>query len=181
MSDAEGEPTKFIRQLSDKANILALYEDINYARSLEFLFLRQGLDSGESAAYLSSQSTHASEKHMSLFGIECSQFRDHLHIFSTANKKREHLVKTIDEIVETYKHPMRIALQHDVFTPDQYGDLLFIEHYLTSQCVKDSVSVMVSYNTEFLSDAKIMQQIINLHDYVIFAPTFGKGIVVKTK
>jgi len=182
LSETEGEPSKFIRDLDERANILVLYEDIEYSRSLEFSFIRNGLEDGQRGIYLSPQDAHSSEKLMGMHGIKPKFFKNEsLWVLSTSNKKREHIIKTIDDFVKKQRYLTRIVLQHDMFSPEQYGDLLLIESFLASKFEKSDISIVVSYNAEFLSDASLMQKIINLHDHVVFAPTFGKGLVVKMR
>lgn len=182
----DGEPTRFIRELRDDANILTVYENEDYAKSLEFLFLKTGLRDGRTCLYLSSEDVQKIEKRMSLFGIDPDAFKDdrRLQIVNTCGRARETTADTIREFVESaVKSDVQamITIRNSEFSEEQYHDLMLLESTMMTLFGRGKVSILSSYNAEFLSDATMMQRIINMHDYVIFAPTFGKGLVVKTR
>lgn len=181
MSQNEGEPAKFIRELKDKSSILMFYEELKYAKSLGFLFLDIGLKSGQMCLYLSSETIPNIEADMESAGINVADFKaSSLRIHGTINHKKEHIIKTIEDFVKGAKnHTSRIIIHRDKFTKEQRSDLLLIEEFIQDLFEKYDILVLDIYNTEFMDSAKFMQQIINLHDYTIFAPDFGKGIVVK--
>lgn len=182
----DGEPTKFIREIKEKANILVVYEDTEYSRSLELLFLKMGLQEGRIGLYLSSENAHVMERHVSMSGIDPAFTRSYerLQVASTSGKKMEMTASMIENFVENAKKrnmPARIIMRNDEFSEEQFHDLIQLESRMMSLFEQSEISVLSSYNAEFLSDANIMQRIISMHDYVVFAPTFGKGMVVKTK
>lgn len=184
MSQNEGEPTKFIRELKDKANLLVIYEDQSYCKSLEFLFLDIGLKCGQACLYLSCEPIPNTEASMVSAGIDVVSFRTNnkLQIHSTTNQKKEQIIKVIEDFVRNAeKRTSRIIIQRDRFSTEQQHDLILIEEFMQTLFRKYDISVLNSYNAEFVDNVKFMQKIINMHDYTIFAPDFGKGIVIKTK
>lgn len=183
LSHSEGEPTKFIRELSDKSSILVFYEEQKYAKSLGFLFLDMGLKGGMTCLYLSSEMTPITEASMASAGINVADYKaDSLRIRNIANQKKDMITKIIEDFVKSSKDgASRIVIHHDRFTKEQQRDLLFIEEFIQEMFRGHDVSVMSIYNTEFMDNAKFMQQIISMHDYTIFAPDFGKGIVIKMR
>ncbi len=183
MTQNEGEPTKFIRELKDKSSLLVFYEDHNYARSLGFLFLDSGIKNDQVCLYLSCEPVQDTEERMASAGIDVASSKadNCLKICNIANQKRDQITKTIEEFVKNGKDCLRIIIQHDRFTRAQQYDLLLIEEFIQTLFDAHDISILSIYNTEFMDDAKFMQQVINIHEYTIFAPGFGKGIVIKTK
>ncbi|MBI5146365.1 MAG: MEDS domain-containing protein [Thaumarchaeota archaeon] len=184
MTQNEGEPTKFIRELKDKSSILVFYEDQRYAKSLGFLFLDMGLKNSHVCLYLSCEATQDVEADMASAGIDVSSSKENnsLKTYNVTNHRKDQITKLIEEFVKNAKnHTSRIIVQHDRFTRAQQHDLLLIEEFIQTLFERHDVSVLNIYNTEFMDDAKFMQQIISIHEYTIFAPDFGKGIVIKTK
>jgi hypothetical protein len=123
------------------------------------------------------------EASMESAGINVAECRgDRLQIHSITIQKKDQITRIIEEFVKGAKNrESRIIIHHDRFTREQQPDLLFIEEFMQGLFERHDVSVMSIYNTEFMDNAKFMQQIISIHDYTIFAPDFGKGIVVKTR
>ena len=183
LSHNEGEPTKFIRELKDKSSVLVFYEEQKYAKSLVFLFLDTGLRDGMTCLHLSSELTPSAEAAMASAGINVAEYKaDSLRIRNIANQKKDQITKIIEDFVKGSKdRAARIVIHHDRFTKEQQRDLLAIEEFIQEMFREHSISVMSVYNTEFMDNAKFMQQIINMHDYTVFAPDFGKGIVIKMR
>ena len=184
LTQNEGEPTKFIRDLKEKSSLLLFYEEPKYARSLGFLFLDMGLKSDQLCLYLSGEPVHNMEKDMIAFGINVTYFKNNnrLRIHSITNHGKDQVASTIEDFMANAKnHAARIIIQRDRFSREQQRELLIIEEVVHTMFEKYDVSVLHIYNTEFMDNAKFMQQIINMHNYTIFAPDFGKGIVIKTK
>lgn len=183
MTQNEGEPTKFIRELKDKSSLLVFYEDQRYARSLGFLFLDMGIKNGHVCLYLSCEPTQDTEEDMASAGIDVASSKagNSLKIYNIANQKKDQITKIIEEFVKNAKDHSRIIVQHDRFTRAEQLDLLLIEEFIQTLFDRHDISVLNIYNTEFMDDVKFMQQIISIHEYTIFAPDFGKGIVIKTK
>lgn len=177
-----GEPVKFIQDLKEKVSLVMFYEDKAYSRSLEYLFLRLGLERGQKIMYLLRDTAKNVEDHAILSGIDPSLIRSKIQVFNTTAKKREHIIHAVEAFIATQKNtPARLILQNNEFSTEQQTDLIRIESVLSELYAKNNISVLVSYDAEPLSDASFMQQVINMHDHVIFAPTFGKGLVIKTR
>ena len=182
MSQNEGEPTKFIRELKEKASIVMFYEEQKYATSLGFLFLDVGLRDGQACIYFSSDSTSNAEAAMASDGISVADHRSILRVHNMSGQKKDQIANTIEDFVKGARgRTVRITIHHDRFTREQQADLLLLEEFLLELFESHDVSILDIYNTEFMDNAKFMQQIINMHEYTIFAPDFGKGIVVKMK
>ncbi len=178
----QGEPVKFIQDLKEKVNLVMFYEDMAYSRSLEYLFLKIGLERGQKTMYLLRDTAKNVEDHAILLGIDPSLVKSKVQVFNTTAQKREHIIHAVEEFIATQKNtPTRIILQNNEFSTEQQTDLIRIESALSELYAKNNLSVLVSYDAEPLSDASFMQQVINMHDHVIFAPTFGKGLVIKTR
>ncbi|TBR09808.1 MAG: hypothetical protein EPO62_04515 [Candidatus Nitrosotenuis sp.] len=183
LSHNEGEPAKFIRELKEKSSILMFYEEKNYAKSLGFLFLDIGLRGSQACLYLSSDTIPNAEAFMAAAGINVAESRPgSLQIHTTNSHKKDQIIRIIEEFVKSAKdRASRIIIHHDRFTREQQSDLLLVEEFMQELFERHDVSVLSIYNTEFMDNAQFMQQIINVHDYTIFAPDFGKGIVVKMR
>jgi len=183
LTQNEGEPTKFIRELKNRSSVLLFYEDQSYAKSLVFLFLDIGLKSGDMCLYLSCEAVQDTEADMASTGIDVAFYKEdnNLKIYNMSNQRKDQISKLIEEFVKNAKDHSRITIQHDRFTRAQQHDLLLIEEFIQTLFERHDISVLNIYNTEFIDDAKFMQQIISMHEYTIFAPDFGKGIVIKTK
>lgn len=182
----DGEPTKFILELKEKANLLLIYDDARYAEFLRCLFLKSGLNLGCSCLYLSSNSIQNVEKYMIMHDIDVNEFRANgrMQIFNASIRNIEKIIDTLDKFLKNNtitNNQARIILQIDEITGDQQKNALLIESRITAASEKNNISTLSSYNAEFFGDARIMQQIINMHDYAIFAPSFGKGIVINTR
>jgi hypothetical protein len=179
----EGEPARFVRELKEKSSLLVFYEDQSYARLLGFLFLDSGLKNGHWCLYLSCETTQDVEAGLASAGIDvaASKADNILKTHNITNHRKDQITKLIEEFVKNAKSHSRIIIQHDRFTRAQQHDLLSIEEFIQTLFERHDISVLNIYNTEFIDDAKFMQQIISIHEYTIFAPDFGKGIVIKTK
>ncbi|HEY8110716.1 MAG TPA: MEDS domain-containing protein [Candidatus Nitrosotenuis sp.] len=183
MTHQEGEPTKFIRDLKDKSSLLVFYDNQSYAKSLGFLYLDIGIKSDHVCLYLSCEAVQNVEADMASAGIDVASAKanNSLKIHNITNHKKDQIIKLIEEFVKNAKEHSRIILQHDKFTRAQQQDLLLLEESIQAMFERHNISVLKIYNTEFLDNAEFMQRIINMHEYTIFAPDFGKGIVIKMK
>lgn len=182
----DGEPTKFMLEFKEEANLLLIYDDTRYADFLRCLFLKLGLSLGCSCVYLSSDSIQTVEKRMIMHGIEVDKFMadNRIQIFNASIRNVEKITDILNKLLKNHTRSggqIRIILQVDEMADDRYKNALLIESRITAASEKSNISVLSSYNAEFFGDAKIMQQIINMHDYAIFAPSFGNGIVINTK
>lgn len=178
----QGEPAKFIQDLKEKASLVMFYEDTAYSKSLEYMFLKLGLENGHKGMYLLRDTVKNVESHAVLSGTDPTMFRNQVQVFNISGKKWEQIVRALESFTSAQKEtPTRIVLQNNEFATEQQHDLIHIESILSEIYEKSNTSVLVSYNAEMLSDAGFMQQVINLHDHVVFAPTFGKGLVIKTR
>lgn len=180
----EGEPAEFIQNLTEKANLLVLYEDADYARSLEFLFLKGGLERGQPCLCIFFQPAQDIEKGLALAGIdlEPAKARGLLQIFGSAAlnpKQLKDVVAGFAKNAQKPSIPARIVIHHKDYLMSHNAVLL--EEFLCSMYSKYEVSIMSSYDSEAIPDANLMHQLIRLHDHVMFAPSFGKGLVIKTR
>lgn len=159
------------------------YENQRYAKSLGFLFLDIGLKNGHECRYLSCESIQDVEADIASAGIDVASSKedDSLKTYNIVNQRKDQITRLIEEFVKNAKRHVRIIIHHDRFTRVQQHDLLLIEEFVRVMFEKHDISIMNIYNTEFMDNAKFMQQIIGIHEYTIFAPDFGKGIVIKTK
>lgn len=174
---------KFIRELKEKSSVLVFYENHSYAKSLGFLFLDVGLKSGHACIYLSCEAAQDVESGMASAGIDVatSKSKNSLKVYNVTNQRKEQVIKLIDEFVKNTDGHSRIIIHNDRFTRAQQSDLLQIVEFVQELFEKHDISVLNIYNTEFTDNSKFMQQIINMHEHTIFAPDFGKGIVIKMK
>jgi archaellum biogenesis ATPase FlaH len=179
-STDDGEPTKFMLELKEKANLLLIYDDTRYAEFLKCLFLKSGLSLGGRCVYLSSDSIQNVEKRMNMHGIDVDKFmaNNRIQIFNASIRNIEKITDILDKLLKNNTRSdsqVRIILQADEISDDRHKNALLIESRITAASEKSNISVLSSYNAEFFGDAGIMQQIINMHDYAIFAPPLGRG------
>lgn len=142
-----------------------------------------GLRGGQTCLYLSSDTIQNAEVSMASAGINVPEYKaNSLRIHNVTSQKKDQTARIIEEFVKSAKNrASRIIIHHDRFTKEQQPDLLLVEEFVQELFEKHDVSILSIYNTEFMDNANFMQQIINVHDYTIFAPDFGKGIVVKMR
>lgn len=76
MSESQGDPTQFILNLKDKANLLVFYEDQEYIKSLEMSFLKLGLGSAQAGLYFSYQTIQDIENDLVSAGIDIEFFKE---------------------------------------------------------------------------------------------------------
>lgn len=186
MPENQGEPAEFILSLKERANMLVFYEDQEYIKSLEIFFFKSWLDSGKAGLHFSSQSKAETDNDLVSAGIDVESFkkRNLLKIFSTTTLKLKQIKDIIEDFVKNAQKlgcSARIIIHHQDLSLEQYHSLESLEDFLSTIYQKYDISILDSYNVETISDAKFMQQLIRMHDHVIFAPSFGNGIVIKTK
>jgi hypothetical protein len=180
----EGEPAEFIQNLTQRANLLVLYEDADYARSLEFLFLKGGFERSQPCLCIFFQPTQDIEKDLALAGIdsEPAKAQGLLQIFgSTALnlKQLKGVVAGFAKNAQKSGATARIVIHHKDYLMSHNAALL--EEFLCGIYGRYEVYIMSSYDSEAIPDANLMHRLIRLHDHVMFAPSFGKGLVIKTQ
>ncbi|HWP78683.1 MAG TPA: hypothetical protein VNL34_03420 [Candidatus Nitrosotenuis sp.] len=180
----EGEPAEFIRNLAEKVNLLVFYENADYVKSLERLFLMRGLDENQPCLYVSSQPIQNIEKELDLagFNVEYLKTKDLLKIFGNAvlnlNQANDIMVNFIKNAQKLGSHA-RIIIHHNDYLMPQGS--MTLEDFSSTLYRQHDVSILSSYDVESILNTDLMYQLIRLHDYVMFAPSFGKGIVIKTQ
>lgn len=180
----EGEPADFIRNLAEKVNLLVFYENIDYIKFLEGLFLKLGLDENQPCLYVSSQAVQNIEKDLNLAGlnVEYLKTKDLLQIFGNAilnlDQANDIMVNFIKNAQKLGTHA-RIIVHHRDYSMPQ-GPML-LEDFSSTLYRQHDVSIMSCYDVESILNTDLMRQLIRMHDYVMFAPNFGKGIVIKTQ
>lgn len=186
MSENQGEPAEFLLDQRERANILVFYEDESYAKHLEMIFLKIGLVGSQAVLYLSPLPIESIERNLVSAGIDIESFRERklLDVFSTATlslKQYSGIIEKFAKKAEKLDCSARITIHHKSLAPEHFDDLEMLEYFLDTAYQNYNVSIFDSYDAEIISDVKLMQQMINLHDHAVFAPSFGKGVVINTR
>ena len=185
-------PLKYIDSLEQKQHILLLYEDPDYARLIEFRFIKNGLASGETCLYVTSEDSASIVVKFLSYGIP-------LHYFQTGKLRviqmremcegREEIMqrckKDISRIFEGLIAPYRIVgrIVPNISTMDGMSVQMEIEKKAHSGFDDFGGSVMCTFDISKIerSRKKVwLKELHSSHHVVIHAPKFGQGGVFCT-
>lgn len=183
-------PFRYVDSISQKQHILLLYEDLEYARLIEFRFIKNGLDSGENCIYVTDQDSGSIVIKFLSYGIQLQDFLSgRLRIIQRHDmlgSREEILLQAKNDakyILENVIGPFRIVgrIIPNVGTMDGISAQIEIEkkthHIFDDLCG----SIMCTYDLSKIEKSKRkvwMQKLRDTHHAVIHAPSFGQGGVL---
>lgn len=180
-------PLRYVDLLEQKQHILLLYEDPDYARLIEFRFIKNGLVMGENCLYVTSEDPVGLVIKFLSYGIPLHYFEsEKLRIIQVQEKcgEKEGMIKQykkqISEILESLVAPYRIAgrLVPDVKTIDGMSVQIEMEKSLHSGFDDHGGSIMCIFDISKIEQSKRkkwLEQLRANHHVVIYASRFGQS------
>lgn len=180
-------PLKYIDSLEQKQHILLLYEDPDYARLIEFRFIKNGLASGECCLYVTSEDSGSIVVKFLSYGIPIQYFQSGklkvIQIRETCGGQEEIMQKCkkdISMILDGLIPPYRIVgrIVPNISTIDGMTVQMELEKKTHSRFDDMMGSIMCTFDMSKMerSRRKIwLEGLRASHHVVIHAPRFGQG------
>ena len=180
-------PIRYVDSLDGKQHILLLYEDQEYARIIEFRFIKNGLDSQENCIYITDEDSGQVVIKFLSYGIPLHYFQSgklrviQIHnTFTNMNEIANGCEKDIKMILEYLIPPFRIVgrIVPNVTTINGISVELEFEKK-THDCFDESRgSIMCTYDLSKIEKTrrrKWMEDLRQNHHATIYATKFGEG------
>lgn len=185
-------PFRYVDSLEGKHHILLFYEDQEYARLIEFRFIKNGLTSQENCVYITGEDSGYVVLKFLSYGIPLHYFQSgKLRIIQlhAESKNRDELSdkckKDLELIREHLLPPFRIVgrLVPNISTID--GMSVEVELEKKTHCCFDDYggSIMCTYDLSKIEKTRRkewMEDLRATHDAMICATKFGQGGVFRT-
>lgn len=187
MHDTNPIPFKFVDSLKERQHIALFYEDPEYARLIEFRFLKNGLDLGEQCVYATEQDSGSIVLKMISYGIPLKYFQDgRIKVYQIqrvcggTKEIMENCKKEIAIILSNLTSPFRIVsrIVHDVSTRNGMAVELELERSTHRSFELFGGSLICPYDISKMESSKKsqwMEELRENHHAVIYAPRFGEG------
>ena len=183
-------PLRFIDALEEKQHIMLLYEDPEYAKLVELIFIKRGLERGECCVYATSEDSGSIVLMLQRYGIPLDAFLtkkvqvSQIKPFSGTHQEMVlNCKKEIKRILSNVKMPFRVVsrLVSDVSTVGGMSVEIEMER-LTQDCFGEiGGSAMCPYDIseiEKTKKQKWMKSLYSSHHAVIYIPKYGEGGVI---
>jgi MEDS: MEthanogen/methylotroph, DcmR Sensory domain len=187
MYDLTPVPFKYVDSLEPKQHIALFYEESEYARLIEFRFIKHGLEIGEHCVYATEEDSGSIVLKMLNYGIPLRYFQSRrLRVYQIHRTCGGH-----DEIMKRCKRdvemitsdlipPFRIVsrIVPDVSTTDGMSVELELECTVHDRFDDFGGSLICPYDMSKIESSKRKQWMEELranHHAVIYAPKFGEG------
>jgi hypothetical protein len=180
-------PIRFIDSLDARKHIALFYDEPEYARLIEFRFLKNGLVKGEQCVHATEEDSGCIVLKMLSFGIPLEYFeRKQLRIYQIhhtcgdPDEIMKNCKKDSETILSGLQPPFRIVARivPDVSTITGISTELEFER-VVHNCFDDlGGSVMCPYDLSKMETSRRKEWLTELrenHHEVIYAPKFGKG------
>jgi hypothetical protein len=193
MNDTDQVPFKFIDSLKENQHIALFYEDPEYARMIEFRFIKNGLDLGQQCVYATEHDSGAIVLRMLTYGIPLKYFQDkRLRVYQIQRvcggpkEIKEKCKQDITTILSNLRSPFRIVsrIVHDVSTKAGMSVELDLEKTTHSGFDSFGGTLICPYDISKIEHANRKQWLEDLrenHHAVIYASRFGQGGVFTCK
>jgi len=185
-------PIKYVSMLDEKRHIALFYEDKEYARLIEFWFLKIGLERGEDCIYATDEDSGSIVIKLLSYGISLDHFlskRIRVYQISTITGDLETMLvsckKEINRILTGVRSPYRIVARivSDVSTIQGMSAEAELEN-LTHECFENfGGTIMCPYDfskIEVTKKAEWIKSLYSSHHAVIYVPKSGEGGVICT-
>ena len=189
MSSTTSIPIKFIDSLEEKQHIMLLYEDPQYARIIEFVFIKRGLERGEECIYATPDDTGSTVLMLQRYGIPLDAFlAKKIRVFQIKPSSGTHdeivlnCKQEIQRILADVKIPFRSVLRivTDVSTVNGISVEIEMEK-LAQDCFEElGGTIMCPYDISEIEKTKKNAWIKSLysnHHTIIYLPKYGEGWV----
>ena len=183
-------PIEFIGSLDEKKHLMLYYEDAEYAKLIEFLFLKQGLERGESCIYATDEDSGSVVLSLLRYGIplECFltkkiQVFDIPPVSGTTEEILLHCKKQATRILSDVKKPFRMIsrIVSDISTEQGMAAELEMEK-IVHGCFEDfGGMLMCPYHISSIEKENRLEWVQSLysqHDAVIYIPKIGESGVI---
>ena len=183
-------PIEFIDSLEEKKHIMLYYDDLEYARLVEFRFLKNGLSKGESCIYATGEDSGQIVLSLLRYGIPLESFLSKkIQVFyippvsGTTEEILSHCKKQANRILSDVRKPFRIVsrIVSDVSTVQGISAELEMEKCIHG-CFEDfGGMLMCPYNISSIEKKNRLEWIQSLysqHHAVIYLPEVGEGGVI---
>lgn len=190
-SPSDSNTEKFVNDIEKNKHVVLFYDEIGWAKNIEFEFIKNGLEKGEHCIYALSESSDLVEKQMSDFGIDVKKFKDGnlLHVYQIPNsydysKGLTPILDVYDMILSNTVSPLRVVstfvTETDIAKAIEL-ELISEKKFQSDLHNFDGIWVC-PYDVNKLENTKRMSwidQLIRTHDLTIFSPTLNKSTLSK--
>ncbi len=184
--EPESVPIKFIEELDDRKHLVLFYDDPDYARKIEFQFIKKGLEKGEHCIYATEEDPGFIILAMLNHGIPVKEHLKNnlLHVYQIHDTKSSGLLlnakKNFDMILADSKPPFRIVsrIVADVSTVQGISTELKLEHEFHKSFYDFNGTVICPYDITKIENDQIEQSVLRLfenHHAVIYALKSKQG------
>ena len=184
-------PIEYIDSLKTKKHIALFYGDPEYARMIEFRFLKNGLIAGEQCIYATDNDTGTIILKMLRFGIPLEYLQTRklrvYQIHSATGNHEEMLFeckKQIESIFSELVKPFRVVARMIPDVSTLKGISVEVELESAAHNIFEDLGgyIMCPYNLSKIEKSRSNEWIASLmksHHTVIYAPRFGGGEVFR--
>lgn len=180
-------PFRYIDLLEEKQHIVLLYEDPEYARLIEFRFIKNGLLRGEQCIYATDEDTGSIVLKFLIYGIPFKYFQSKklrvIQLRETYGKRDEILkkckedLKTIlNELIAPYRIVSRIV--PNVSTVDGISAELELERAAQFHFEDFGGSILCPYDISKIEKTmkkKWLEELRVSHHTIIYVPKYGEA------
>lgn len=193
MSDPKFVPFMYIDSLKAEEHIALFYGDAEYARMIEFRFLKNGLVSGEQCIYATDDDTGEIILKMLRYGIPLEYLQTKkLRVFQIHPPTGSHhevlseCRKEMEIIFSDLTKPFRVVARMipDVSTIKGMSAEIELETHVHKFFEEFGGYIMCPYDLSKMEKSKSsewMAQLMKSHHAVVYAPRFGEGGVFTTE
>lgn len=192
MYDLTPIPFKYVDSLGSKQHIALFYEESEYARLIEFRFIKHGLEIGEQCVYATEEDSGSIVLKMLNYGIPLKYFQSgRLKVYQIHHTcgGRDEIMKgckrdvgmILSELISPFRIVSRIV--QDVSTTDGMSVELELESTVHEKFEDFGGSLICPYNISGIESSKRkhwMEDLRANHHAIIYAPRFGEGGVFCT-
>ena len=180
-------PFRYIDSLEEKQHIVLFYDDPEYARLIEFRFIKNGLLKGEQCIYATEEDSGSIVLKLLNYGITLPYFQSRkLRVMQMRERCGDHdeilrkCKKDIEEMRQGLVPPFRIVsrIVPNVSTLDGISVELELEKMVHRHFDDFCGSLMCPYDISGIEKTKRKQWLEELrltHHVCIYAPKFGQG------
>jgi hypothetical protein len=185
--EPENVPLKFVEELDARKHLVLLYDDPEYARKIEFQFIKKGLENGEHCIYATEEDPGFIMLAMINNGIAVS---DHLrnnllHIYQIIDSADSsdllpNAKKNLERVLSDSKPPFTVVARivSDISTVEGISTELKLEHDFHKSFDGFDGTVICPYDITKIENNKIGKAIPRLfktHHAAIYAPKSRQG------
>jgi KaiC/GvpD/RAD55 family RecA-like ATPase len=189
----DSKPIKFIDDLKDKRHIVLFFEDSEYAKIIQFHYIKDGLEKGYACIFTANEAQDEDiiKQEMKDFGINVESYekKNLLHFFKVPDPKTTVdgiSLKLYGDLIKLFEELSKNTFVRTtgtwILNVDSIRDIekiLEIEEAAHNEIKNFNVQALCLYCTQGLKEKSrgdLIQSIIKCHNAAIFASSIGKGI-----